>query len=98
MEKGLLSGEVAEQLARVLRAEQHFLACADQAMLVVKAQGALDMLDDEKLIADVSHYRAQVVSFISMANPEEKDFSITECENQLQQVQNIYDDVKKVLL
>lgn len=35
LEKGSLSGEVAEQLARVLRAEQHLLACADQALLTI---------------------------------------------------------------
>ncbi|MCW9048149.1 MAG: Na/Pi cotransporter family protein [Gammaproteobacteria bacterium] len=96
--KGLLSGDVAEQLAKVLRAEQHFLACADQAMLVVKAQSELELLEDEKLAAELSHFRAEVVSLLNMANPDEKDFSILECENQLQQVQNIYDDVKKALL
>ncbi|MCW8935613.1 MAG: Na/Pi symporter [Gammaproteobacteria bacterium] len=98
LEKGLLSGDVAEQLAKVLRAEQHLLACADQAMYVVKAQSELPRLDDEKLLIEISHYRVEVVSLISMANPDEKDFSIIECENQLQQVQNVYDDVKEVLL
>jgi len=98
LEKGLLSGDVAEQLAKVLRAEQHLLACVDQAMLVVKAQRELEVLDDEKLAAELSHYRAEVVNLITLANPDEKEFSIIDCENQLQQVQNIYDDVKKVLL
>jgi len=98
LEKGLLSGEVAEQLAKVLRAEQHLLACADQAMGVVKAQKELETLEDEKLIEMVSHYRAEVVSLISMANPNEQDFSVIVCENQLQQIQNSYDDAKEVLL
>jgi len=98
LEKGLLSGDVAEQLAKVLRAEQHLLASADQAMLVVKAQRELEILDDEKLAAELSHFRAEVVKLFSMANPDEKAFSIIDCENQLQQVQNVYDDVKKVLL
>jgi len=50
-------------------------------MLVVKAQSELAMLDDEKLIVEISHYRAEVVSLIFMGNPEEKDFSIIDCEN-----------------
>jgi len=98
LEKGLLSGDVAEQLAKVLRTEQHLLACADQAMVVVKAQRELETLEDDKLIEMVSHYRAEVVSLISMANPNEQDFSVMACENQLQQIQNSYDDAKKVLL
>lgn len=98
LEKGLLSGDVAEQLAKVLRAEQHLLACADQAMLVVKALRELDILDDEKLAAELSHFRAEVVKLFSTANADEKAFSIIDCENQLQQVQNIYDDLNKALL
>jgi len=47
---------------------------------------------------DLSHYRAEVVKLISMTNPDEKEFSIIDCEDQLRQVQNVYDDVKKVLL
>ena len=98
LEKGLLSDDVAEQLAKVLRAEQHLLACSEQAMFVVKAQSELERLNDEKLGVDISHYRAEVVKLISMTNLDEKEFSIIDCEDQLRQVQNAYDDVKKVLL
>jgi len=98
LEKGLLSGDVAKQLAKVLRTEQHLLACSEQAMFIVKAQSELERLDDVKLGADISHYRAEVVKLISMTNLDEKEFSIIDCENQLQQVQNVYEDVKKILL
>jgi len=98
LEKGLLSGNDAEQLAKVLRTEQHLLACSEQAMFIVKAQGELERLDDEELGADISHYRAEVVKLISMTNLDEEEFSIIDCDNQLLQVKNVYYDVKKVLL
>ena len=46
----------------------------------------------------IAHYRAQVVSLLTMANPEVDGFSIAECEAQLQRVQVSYDDVKAALL
>ena len=98
LEKSSLSGEIAEQLARVLRAEQHLLACADQAMLVVRAQAAQDRVVDEKLLQGLADYRAQVVRLMTLSNAEDDGFSMTEYEGQLQQVQTAYDDVKEALL
>ena len=98
LEKSSLSGEIAEQLARVLRAEQHLLACADQAMLVVRAQAAQDRVVDEKLLQGLADYRAQVVRLMTLSNAEDDGFSMTEYEGQLQKVQTAYDDVKEALL
>ena len=38
LERGTLTGEVAEQLTKVLRAEQHLLTCAEQALEVAFPQ------------------------------------------------------------
>lgn len=35
---------------------------------------------------------------MTITNPEDDDFSMTECEGQLQRVQTAYDDVKEALL
>ena len=96
--KGVLSSEVAELLAKLLRAEQHLLACAEQAHQVARKQTELEFLTDEKLMASIAHYRAEVVHLMEMANPEKEGFSIDECETQLQQVQVAYDEVKEALL
>jgi phosphate:Na+ symporter len=98
LERTSLGGEVAEQLARALRAEQHLLACADQAMAVARAQAGSGTMLDEKLLAGIARYRAAVVSLMKIANPEETGFSYAACEEQLQQVQVSYDDVKAALL
>ncbi len=98
LEKASLSGDVATQLAKVLRAEQHLLACADQALDVVRAQLGLGVVTDEKLMEDIAHYRAEVVSLMKMANPEEEGFSFEDCEAQMQQVQIAYDALKAELL
>ena len=98
LEKGLLSGEVAEQLAKVLRAEQHLLACADQALLIARVQVELGFVEDTELMQGIAHYRAEVVNLMGMASPEAENFSIVECEVQLARVQQSYDAVKAALL
>ena len=98
LEREVLSQEISAQLARVLRAEQHLLACSDQALLVARAQRQLQVASDELLVAGNARFRAQVVSLMTMANPEETGFSVSECEAQLAQVQTAYDDHKAALL
>ena len=98
LEKSVLSAEVAEQLATVLRAEQHLLAGAEQSMLVVRAQAELEAVSDTKLMASLAHYRAEVVALMKLANPEEEAFSFAACDAQLQQVQLAYEEVKAALL
>ena len=98
LEKGSLSGDIATQLAKVLRAEQHLLACADQALDIVRAQLNLKAVTDEKLMEDLAHYRAEVVSLMKMANTEKEDFSFEDCEAQMQQVQLAYETIKAELL
>jgi phosphate:Na+ symporter len=98
LERGTLSKEVSEQLAKVLRSEQHLLACANQAIEIGRIQARVEKLTDEQLIEGLSVFRAEVVSLMNMANPEEVDFSFTECELQLDRVQAAYGDVKADLL
>ena len=96
--RGVLSGEVAEQMALLLRAEQHLLACADEALLVARAQASLVSVDDSELMEYIAGYRSHVVHLMGLANPEAENFSIADCEAQLERVQASYDDVKAALL
>lgn len=93
-----LSSEVADQLAKLLRAEQHLLACAEQTLLVTREQAKLEFVDDAKIMEGITRYRAEVVSLMNLADPQAEGFSFTDCETQLQQVQVAYDDVKAALL
>jgi len=96
--RGLLSGEVAEQMAKLLRAEQHLLACADQALETARVQAELEFVDDAGLAAGIAHYRSEVVRLMELANPGAEGFSFADCETQLERVQLSYDDVKAALL
>ena len=98
LERGMLSKDVSEQLARVLRTEQHLWACADQALEIARMQAEVDVITDEKIIEGISRFRADVVSLMKMANPEEESYSLSECELQLEKVQAAYVDVKEILL
>jgi len=96
--RGTLSGEVAERFAEVLRAEQHLLACADQALYVAKAQAKLEQVDDAVMAEHIASYRLEVVNLMQLANPEAEDFSFVACEAQLERVQVSYDEAKAALL
>ena len=74
LERSALSGEVAEQLAKLLRAEQHLLACADQALEVARAQAELESVDDAELMAGLARYRVEVVDLMKLANPDAEGF------------------------
>ncbi len=98
LERGMLSKDVSEQLARVLRTEQHLWACADQALEIARMQAEVDVITDEKIIEGLSRFRADAVSLMKMANPEEESYSLAECELQLEKVQIAYVDIKEILL
>jgi len=98
LERGVLSQETADILAKLLRAEQHLLACADQAIEIATLQPEMQSMDDEAMIGKVALYRSEVVQLIDLANPESDKFSLIECELQLEAVQRAYDDSKTSLL
>ncbi|MFV2004345.1 MAG: Na/Pi cotransporter family protein [Gammaproteobacteria bacterium] len=98
LEKDILSDEVAAQLAKVLRAEQHLLTCANQAMAIARVQSELGEVTDIKLMDEIAHYHAEAVRLMKMANHEEEGFSFTDCDTQMQQVRDSYDSLKESLL
>lgn len=98
LERKSLTNEVSEQLANILRAEQHLLACADQASAIAKAQANIVGMNDEVSMANISRFRAEVVDLMIRADPTEAGFCFEECGLQLDQVQGVYDEVKAALL
>jgi len=98
LEKENLSDEVAEQLATVLRAEQHLLASADHALELVTAQQSIAHIEDDVLQVMLSKYRAEVVNMIRMSNPEKEGFSFAECEEKMLHIEQLYSEAKDLLL
>lgn len=96
--RGVLSGETSQQMTRLLRAEQHLLASADQALEISREQTELKAIENTDLIEQVAHYRSEVVHLMELANPESEDFSFADCEAQLARVQVVYDETKSKLL
>lgn len=98
LERGMLSKEVSDQLAKVLRTEQHLIACAEQALEVARAQHELAVISDEKVNVAIADFRAEAVDLMTLANPEQENFSFTDCELQLDRMQAAYDETKAILL
>jgi len=93
-----LTGEITEQLAKALRAEQHLLACAGQAFDITKKQIESEPVEDVEMAGDIAQYRSEVVRLMELADFELDGYSFVACENQLDRVQIAYDDVKHGLL
>lgn len=96
--KERLSQEVSEELAKVLRAEQHLLACADQVVLFARMQADIMTVEDDQLSADIKHFHRDTATLIKMAKPGEDDFSFADCEQQLGKIQADYEGLKTSLL
>jgi len=96
--RGALTGDVTEQLAKLLRTEQHLLASSNLALGVAKAQAELEFVDVADAQEYLDRYRSDVVHLMELTNLDVEGFSIRECDAQLKLVQASYDDVKAALL
>ncbi len=98
LERGTLSSEVARQLAGILRAEQHLLALAEQAVLFANAEAELGEISDQSLQQGISRYHALVAKIISLGNPADGDFTFDEYQQLLDGIEAEYDGLKETLL
>jgi phosphate:Na+ symporter len=96
--RGTLTGEVTEQLAKLLRTEQHLLASSNLALGIARAQSEMEMVDIIEMQEYLARYRSDVADLMEMTNLEAEGFSMHDCDSQLRQVQTSYDEVKAVLL
>ena len=96
--RGTLIQETSMQMSKLLRAEQHLLACADQGIDIMRTQAEMNFIEDEKLIEQVGHYRSEVAHLIELAIPESENFSLDECEEQLVRIQTAYEETKTILI
>lgn len=96
--RGALTQETSVDMSKLLRAEQHLLACADQSIDIMKTQAEMISVEDEKLIEQVGHYRSEVAHLIKLAIPQSESFSLDICEEQLKRVQTSYEDTKTMLI
>jgi len=93
-----LTNETSVQMSKLLRAEQHLLACADQCLEIMRTQAEMISIDDENITEQVGYYRSQVAHLIELAVPDSESFSLDAGEAQLQRLQTAYDDTKTSLI
>lgn len=98
LEQGALTGEVSQQLSKLLRAEQHLLLCSDQALEVASGQVEQEIIGSSELQEVGAHYYASVARLLDLTNPEAEDFSINVCDESLEQSQDLYETSRTVLL
>lgn len=96
--RGTLTQETSVHMSKLLRAEQHLLACADQGIEIMRTQAEMNFIEDEKLIEQIGHYRSEVAHLIELAIPESENFSLGESEAQLLRVQTTYEETKTILI
>jgi phosphate:Na+ symporter len=92
------TGEVSNQLTQLMRAEQHLLFTSDLALEIAKEQIDSGLLDDDELEQGMANFRSTVVSLLELTNPEAEGFSIQKCNDQMEQVQLVYEKIRMELL
>jgi phosphate:Na+ symporter len=98
LERGILREEISQQLGKILRADQYLLLTAEQALEVATEQAHLDEIADAGLKEAISEYHAVAVKLVQIADPEDADFSVSDCEAQLEQVLRLYHEVKVTMM
>jgi phosphate:Na+ symporter len=98
IERETLTSEVADQLKKVLRAEQHLLSCAHEATEIANKPSELKEIKDPFLMGSIEPYHSEVLKLIELTRFESKSFSMTELEEQLEKVEFTYNEVKAALL
>lgn len=98
LERGVLAAQVSSQLGKILRADQYLLLTAEQALEIASEQASLSAIEDLELASRISQYHAEAVKLVQMANPGNDDFDIADCKLQLERVQELYHEVKVVMM
>ena len=98
LEKQKLSQEVSEELALILRTEQHLMASAEQAALFAQLQAEVAGIEDKQLRDGIKHFHTEVAGLMKLAVPRDEGFSYDACERQLERIQIDYDILKASLL
>ena len=98
LSRNRLPAEVTERMAKLLRAEQHLLLCSEISLEIAQLQGAVDKVSNAKIIEVVARYRKAIVKLIEMTDLEAEDFSLAECNIQLQDIAELASQTKTQLL
>lgn len=98
MERASLTSEVAKQLKKILRSEQHFISCSEEILELESVPPELTDSDDIGLMVHIASFQAEVITLINITDLDADAFSKTELEKQLDKVQLLYEEVKTALL
>lgn len=98
LSRNRLPTDVTERMAKLLRAEQHLLACADLSLEVAALQPAADKITDSRVIKIISRYRLAAVNLLEKAELESASFSMSECKALLEDLVQLTGITKTELL
>jgi phosphate:Na+ symporter len=98
MERETLSKDVAGQLKRVLRSDQHLMSCTEEVIDLARLPFETRAVEDVGLMVHIASFQAEVITLINMTDLDAAAFSLTKLDEQLEKVQVLYEEVKAALL
>ncbi|WP_339670266.1 Na/Pi symporter [Dasania marina] len=98
IERAELSKEIAQQLAKILRADQHLLAASDQALALATHHQLVTAITDTSVKEGLRQFNLLAYRFIECADFSSPQFSLSICQQQLLHIEQSYDEVKALLL
>jgi len=98
LEKSALTQDIVEQLPEVLHALQHYSTVTNLALNYAKQQLDIKMPGNELIDPVLEKYKADTVAFLTIANPQLKEFSVEEAEKKLEELHKLYRQLRDILL
>lgn len=99
LERVSLSREVTDQLAMLLRVEQYILASAELSLQIASVHKNSDFSEADSLhLSERASFYTRVTKLLVSLGITLETFSLTQCEDEFQQLRQDYDALKDALL
>lgn len=98
IERSTMPQDVTVELPRVLRTSQYYLMTSELAIDVAKHQQDVGTITKNELLMELSKFRAEVVELLDATDVEVQTFSVADCDQRLEALNDTYDDLKLMIL
>lgn len=98
LERSVMPKDIAAELPKVLRTGQYYIATADLAMENALHKATIGEVYDKELLQKLSQFNLSVVQLLEAANVQAEGFSLTECNNRVQELDVRYEALKGFIL
>lgn len=98
LERSTMPTDIASELPKVLRTSQYYIMTAELVRDIAKHQSAVGEITDTKTNEKIATFKSKVVQLLDATDVQTPEFSIDECNGQLEELNIIYEELKVLIL